>query len=421
MTPDIDLDALSELLEPVEAAPWVAEYDAIDNMWLVHSNAMDIAKVHEKDDALLFCGARNQLPALLSALTAARDERDEARAAVLELGDAIIRANGWEPQSGVTVELSSALERLVVQRDLLRENRDQSRAESDRLRAELETARTFGADVAKQRNAAREALAEAVESERSVREQSDTVLSAVVSHREEIRAERDALRVEVRAFRGVFRDVADLCRDVAANTAEPNEYLVGVFATQVLSLLTADAVPAAAPQDDDYRALLADTLLLDAKNVILKATRAQCSDDPWRNDASRWVQQYATFAGDEDAVPKTWPDGCVGPHTCIGECALAPLTVPPGPGHSAAPQADPYPLVPQDFRDAVAKTAAERWPDKYGAAAVPGDGEQACPECGACDDESCRTPGGQRRWDHHVRARMDGDGEQAATTPAGGP
>jgi hypothetical protein len=72
---------------------------------------------------------------LLSALTATRAERDEARTAVLELGDAIIRANGWEPQNGVTVELSSALERLVVQRDLLRENRDQ-------YRAELETART---------------------------------------------------------------------------------------------------------------------------------------------------------------------------------------------------------------------------------------------------------------------------------------
>lgn len=51
---------------------------------------------------------------------------------------------------------------------------------------------------------------------------------------------------------------------------------------------------------------------------------------------------------------------------------------------ATAPQADPYPLVSQDFRDAVAKTAAERWPDKYGAAAVPGDGEQAATTCPAC-------------------------------------
>lgn len=79
MTPDIDLDALTALLARTEAAPWTAEYDAIDNMWLVHSHNMDIAKVYEKDDALLFCAARNQLPALLSALTAARAELDDLR------------------------------------------------------------------------------------------------------------------------------------------------------------------------------------------------------------------------------------------------------------------------------------------------------------------------------------------------------
>lgn len=62
--------------------------------------------------------------ALREELAIARERAEQARNAVLELGDAIIRANGWNPNSGVTVELSSALERLVVERDLLRESRD---------------------------------------------------------------------------------------------------------------------------------------------------------------------------------------------------------------------------------------------------------------------------------------------------------
>jgi hypothetical protein len=47
-------------------------------------------------------------------------------------------------------------------------------------------------------------------------------------------------------------------------------------------------------------------------------------------------------------------------------------------------------------------------------AAVPANGGQPCPECGASGDESCRTPGGVRRWDHTGRAPQTGDGEQAA-------
>lgn len=61
---------------------------------------------------------------LLDALAAAREELAEAKAAILELGDAIMRANGWEPQNGVTVELSSALARLVRERDTLACKRD---------------------------------------------------------------------------------------------------------------------------------------------------------------------------------------------------------------------------------------------------------------------------------------------------------
>lgn len=65
-----------------------------------------------------------QIDRIHAELAIARERAEQARGAVLQLGDAIIRANGWEPQNGVTVELSTALERLVVERDLLRESRD---------------------------------------------------------------------------------------------------------------------------------------------------------------------------------------------------------------------------------------------------------------------------------------------------------
>ncbi len=72
------------------------------------------------------------------------------------------------------------------------------------------------------------------------------------------------------------------------------------------------------------------------------------------------------------AALKVWPDGCVGPHTCRDECAMAPLSVPPGPGpatpvyahdphcntgHTAGPQACP----PARTGPNRAKTDDEVW------------------------------------------------------------
>lgn len=298
-----------------------------------------------------------------------RAELAEAKAAILELGDDIMRANGWEPQNGVTVELSSALERLVLQRDLLRENRDQYRRNWDIVRVQAEQA------PAAMRERAADYFARCAEAKRR-----------------EAAASGESIRATETIMAITWEMTAEYLR-------EPTIWEEG------------DAIPAAVPQDGDYRALLADALLLDAKSVILKATRAHCADDPWRKDASRWVQQYAAFTGEEDA---------------------------------AAPQADPYPLVSQDFRDAVAKTAAERWPDKYGAAPQadeptfkrrcayePGcdgtplpfdlacDRHPACAECGGriMHELSCRTARAERLAARAAeKAAVPGDGEQAAAT-----
>jgi hypothetical protein len=172
-TPDIDLDALTALEHHAIPAPWTAEITgptmAGQHQWSIKAErgAFVMWVRGQAEDVDAFVAARNNLPALLSALTAARAELDEFKAALLEIGEKVDRANGYEPQNRVTVELSSALDRLIRERDSLARRcavrfseTEAARGEADKLRAELLAANIRADNAAISRDRLRRDMAE---------------------------------------------------------------------------------------------------------------------------------------------------------------------------------------------------------------------------------------------------------------------
>jgi hypothetical protein len=167
-TPDIDLTALTALEQAATPAPWRVDFAFTDGTHEIsHEDILVAYSSGTRANAQLIATMRNRLPALLSALTAARAELDEFKAALLEIGEKVDRANGYEPQNRVTVELSSALDRLIRERDSLARRcavrfseTEAARGEADKLRAELLAANIRADNAAISRDRLRRDMAE---------------------------------------------------------------------------------------------------------------------------------------------------------------------------------------------------------------------------------------------------------------------
>jgi hypothetical protein len=177
-----DTDALRALEQAATPAPWAHEHDGGH---IVHGPGSTVAEAEYAPDARLIAAMRNTLPALLTeldrlrgnheilscstlgeaydrleSLLEAEAERDQLRAEVrtLENSDALALAQAEAERDSA----KAYVEQVCGQRDRALSDRDAARADADRLRTELaarttelETARVYGGDVARQLSEAR--------------------------------------------------------------------------------------------------------------------------------------------------------------------------------------------------------------------------------------------------------------------------
>lgn len=138
MTPDIDLDALTALLDDASPAPWTTEYAFEFGTYEVNSGDVLVCySAGTKAQADLIAALRNAAPALLSALTATRAELERLRATN---GCPSCAAGGCDEFIHLPAPGRDEIRQLgEMQRDLndAQFQLGQTRTEADKLRAKL--------------------------------------------------------------------------------------------------------------------------------------------------------------------------------------------------------------------------------------------------------------------------------------------